>query len=326
MKQGIIFHIQKYSIHDGPGIRTTVFLKGCPLRCQWCHNPEGISNEPELVTIGSRCIGCGMCILVCPNGAVALSAPAVDSENQEVTRTPALEVSLGATRSRPVAVTDRGKCTVCGKCADLCPTQARKIVGMCVTSDWVMEQVLKDRVFYEQSGGGVTFSGGEPLMQPEFLLDLLKRCKAEGISTAVDTSGCVPWDSLEKIMPFTDLFLYDVKLTDPSRHSEYTGASNQLILENLSRLAKRRPSIIARIPMIPGINDHEDNIIATGRFLAGLGIMQASILPYHDIGSDKYARLGKTYALGDTAQPSDEAVSKVKGILEGFGLAVNIGG
>lgn len=410
MKQGLVFNVQKYSVHDGPGIRTTVFLKGCPLRCKWCHNPEGLSSEPELVTFQSRCLGCGICVQVCPKGAIWLSslnsgdsqsvpdapggphAPdnpdtpdtpdtpdAPDAPNvpgvqdaphsldapdtsdapdvphapdtpsvpgaqdtpdvphsphaqgaadvpdaQGVTRATANTDAPGTTKR--VAVTDRGKCNVCGKCADLCPTQAREITGKLVTPDWVIEQVLKDRVFYEQSGGGVTFSGGEPLMQPEFLLELLKRCKAEGIHTAVDTSGYVPWESIEQAAPFTDLFLYDIKMMDPARHMEYTGVSNGLILDNLAGLSKIHNAIIARIPVIPGVNDDASNIESTGELLAQLGIMQASILPYHDIGSDKYGRLGKHYALGDTAKPSDEAMSSIKEILERFRLSVKIGG
>ncbi|MGI6619997.1 MAG: glycyl-radical enzyme activating protein [Bacillota bacterium] len=304
MKQGIIFNIQKYSVHDGPGIRTTVFLKGCPLRCKWCHNPEGLSCGPELVVFQTRCVGCGMCVRACPTGAVSLS------RNTSVR----------------ISVTDRAKCTVCGRCAGVCPTQAREVAGTPTTPDWVMEQVLKDRIFYEQSGGGVTFSGGEPLMQPGFLLELLKRCKAEGLHTAVDTSGYVPWDSLEQTAPLTDLFLYDIKLMDSIRHLEYTGVSNQPILDNLERLSRAHNAVIARIPVIPGVNDDAGNIEATGQFLAGLGIMKASILPYHNIGSDKYARLGKRYALKHIERPSDEAIWRLKDRLEGFGLAVKIGG
>lgn len=314
MKKGTIFNIQKFSVHDGPGIRTTVFFKGCPLECKWCHNPEGLACERELAIFQSRCIGCGMCIAACPNHAVELASPGTAGKT-------------GKSHTNVwVALTDREKCTVCGKCADICPAQAREIAGRAVTSGWVMEQILKDRIFYDQSGGGVTFSGGEPFMQPEFLLELLMRCKDEDISTAVDTSGYVSWESIEQAAPLTDLFLYDIKIMDPARHAKYTGVPNQIILDNLAKLSRAHESIIARIPIIPGVNDDEANIESTGKFLSSLGITRVSILPYHNMGSDKYTRLGRIYAIKDTSRPQDEVMLKVKGELEKFGLAVKIGG
>ncbi len=360
MNKGTIFNIQKFSVHDGPGIRTTVFFKGCPLRCKWCHNPEGQCLEQELVIFDSRCLGCGMCIPVCPNRALepvfTLSTDNKQSDTQIADETAdkaanAARVitidTVGETKSgdavhatdtkdtrgaedRPGAVspivTDRQKCTVCGKCAEICPAAAREMAGKKVTSDWVINEILKDRIFYEQSGGGVTFSGGEPLMQPQFLCDLLLRCKDEGINTAVDTSGYAPFKVVEQVASLADIFLYDVKIMDPGKHAKYTGVSNELVLDNLSRLSQIHQLIIARMPIIPGMNDGEQNIRDTGKFLSKLNIRQINILPYHNIGSDKYTRLGKAYCLKDVSQPDTEDMSKVKKQLEEFGLTVKIGG
>lgn len=320
---GTIFNIQKFSVHDGPGIRTTVFFKGCPLRCQWCHNPEGQHVGKELVILQSRCFGCGMCVAVCPEGAIASSSGMLRAtETTEAGKT----ATTTEASEPPRIVTDREKCTICGKCADVCPVAAREIAGKEATSDWVMEQILKDRMFYEQSGGGATFSGGEPLMQPEFLRELLIRCKDEDINTAVDTSGCAPWEEFEQVAPLTDIFLYDVKMVDPEKHAKYTGASNKTILDNLVRLSRIHDSIIARIPIVPGVNDDDKNIRDTGKFLTGLNIRQVNILPYHNMGSDKYTRLGMAYSMEDTPQPENGAMLGIKEQLEKFGLTVKIGG
>lgn len=293
MHTGRIFNIQRYSIHDGPGIRTTIFLKGCPLSCIWCHNPEGQSFGPEIVYYDKRCIGCGKCKEVCKNEALF----------------------------------DRDKCISCGSCAEVCYAKARELAGSLVTVQEIMAQISKDSIFYEESGGGVTFSGGEPLSQPEFLLELLKQCKEYGYNTAVDTSGCGTPSTIKAISSTTDLFLYDLKLVDDEKHIKYTGVSNKLILENLETISKLRNSIFIRIPVIPGINDDDGNIRATARIIRETaGIEQVNLLPYHSIAADKYNRLGKKSRLMEIPVPSDAYMESVAGKFLGYGIKVRIGG
>ena len=323
---GTVFNIQRYSLHDGPGIRTCVFLKGCPLRCRWCHNPESQAPGPEVVYLESRCLGCGACVRACPNRALTLMERATASRAQAKER----PAEIRSSREQATVGHDRTRCSGCGACVDACSANAREIAGKAMRAGEVMTEVLKDRVFFDQSGGGVTFSGGEPLMQPDFLLALLKRCKEEGLATTVDTSGFAPWDVLESIFPLVDAFLYDVKLMDDARHQRYVGASNRIVLENLARLApvmeSLRRTVIARIPLIPGINDDEQNIRSTGEFLRSSGVSQASVLPYHHLGADKYRRLGRDYALPGMASPSAQALRRAAETLEGFGLSVKAGG
>jgi len=269
MQTGLVFNIQRYSIRDGPGIRTTVFLKGCPMACSWCHNPESQSPEPEISVVESRCIRCGACWEACPQRG---------------------EDGDGANTGRPV-VPDEGVCTRCGACVEACPTGAREMIGRRMAVDEVLEAVLRDRIFYDDSGGGVTFSGGEPLSQPAFLRELLEASRRERLHTAVDTCGHAPRDELLAAAIHTDLFLYDLKLVDDERHRRYTGVSNALILENLEALGRSHKNIRLRIPIVPGVNDDAENLRAAARLAASLpGVRQVDLLPYHDLGRHKAAR------------------------------------
>lgn len=300
MHNGVIFNFQRYSVHDGPGIRTTVFLKGCPLNCWWCHNPESQDIKPEIMFWERRCIRCLACVKSCGHGAI--------SEKD----------------GRPNFTKE--KCESCGSCEKSCPAKAREAVGKIVTADFVMKEVLKDRIFFDESKGGVTFSGGEPLMQPEFLYELLDRCREEYIHTVLDTSGFASWEVLERISTKVDLFLYDIKIMDCEKHRKYTGVPNDIILENLRRLSEKRCSIFARIPIITGINDDLENIKSTGEFLSHLYIQQVNILPYHNMAMDKYNRLSKEYKLNDVTVPEDSRMSMISQTLEEYGLNVKIGG
>ena len=302
---GILFDIRKYSIHDGPGIRTAVFFKGGPLRCAWCHNPESISFQPQLILHPNRCISCEACVGVCPNEAIYLTK----------------DMGQGSIN------TDRAKCRACGTCVDVCYAEGRQLVGRRYSLDEVLAEIDGDRIFYEQSGGGVTFTGGEPTSQRPFLLPLLQAVKARGIHTALDTSGYCSWNALNEVRPFVDLFLYDLKLMDDTRHRQYTGVSNALILQNLRELSNQGCTLRVRIPIIPGINDSDKNLRASGEFLASLpGLQRVDILAYHNSAEAKYQNLGMTYSLPGIKSPAGERMEEIAAKLRGFGLQVSIGG
>lgn len=296
--KGLIFDIIRYAIHDGPGIRATVFFKGCPLRCQWCHNPEGQESKPEIIVKAERCAAeCERCLSVCPQAAISKNG-------------------------RSITV-DRAKCDSCGKCKDVCVYEALDISGREVTVQDVLKEVEKDRIFFDESGGGVTFSGGEPLMQPDFLEALLKEFKKRGIRTTVDTSGYASSEILDRISDNVDLFLYDLKVMDAKKHREYSGVSNEIVLENLRRLSEKGKKVIVRIPVIPGVNDDRENMRRIADYLLSFkNIKQINLLPFHRGGVQKYKRLGKKNLTESLQPPSNDKMEQIKKIFIDSGFII----
>lgn len=285
MSVGCVFNIQKFSIHDGPGIRTTVFLKGCPLNCLWCHNPEGLSRETEIEFEQSKCIMCGACEVVCPNGCHSF-------ENGHSF--------------------DRRECVKCGKCVSACIAGGLRTVGKEYTVDEVIEKVLADKIFYETSGGGMTISGGEPFFQPEFTLDLLKAANEKGITSCIETSGFTKTDTILEAVPYTELFLYDYKATGDNLHRELTGVSQDLILKNLEEINKAGASVVLRCPVIPGKNDtdvHFDAIASIAERMSG--IIRVDLEPYHPLGTGKAPKIGKTQSFVTNA-PESERMNEIR--------------
>ena len=301
MHEGIVFDIKRYAIHDGPGIRTTVFFKGCPMHCRWCHNPEGIRKEAEIVFRENLCKQCNDCLTACPEGAI---------------------ISKNHTK-----IVEMDKCTLCGSCTQVCYAGALEIIGKRMTVGEVMNEITKDAVFFEESGGGATFSGGEPLLQFPFLLALLEACKKRNLHTTVDTSGYCSYDELEAIRGVVDLFLYDLKTMDDSLHVHYTGVSNTLILENLQKLSFCKKPIIVRVPLIPGINDSATQLETMAKFLLPYpSIKEIHLLPYHPWGRAKFDRLFQPDFIIEDFSKSEKSAERAKIVLEKSGFAVNIGG
>lgn len=290
---GTITDIQHFSVHDGPGIRTTVFTKGCNLRCFWCHNPETQATDLELQYYPDRCIACGKCVEVCPESAHAM----VDG----------------------LHAFDRARCTACGACTDVCYSRALVMAGARRSAADVVEVVLRDRAFYETSGGGVTISGGEPLLQPAFTRAVLTGCRAEGIHTAVETAANVSWSRIQEILPVTDLVMMDVKSMDGDVHRKATGVPNARILENARRLADYGVPLIVRTPVVPGVNDDEESIRAIADFTSGLrSLVRYELLRFHAMAGSKYAALGLPFHAGGITPPSDDQMKRLAEVASSF--------
>ena len=302
MTTGFIFDIKRYAINDGPGIRLTVFLKGCPLSCQWCHNPESISRSVEKMYSENRCIGCQSCVLACPEKACSLEKSGI--------------------------ITHSGLCTVCGKCAEACPADASEISGRQETVGNIMAEIVRQTVFFDQSGGGVTFSGGEPLMQPAFLKSLLDECGKLDIHRTVDTSGFANQETLLEIARRTDHFLYDLKIMDSTRHKTFIGVGNEKILNNLEALAEFGASIDIRIPLIRGINDDDENINQSAVFISRLPgpTRNVNLLPFHNIAKNKYKKLGKPLEFDSMKAPLENRQKTIIAIFESYGIQAEMGG
>ena len=301
-KSGIIFNIQKFSLHDGPGIRTTVFMKGCPLHCRWCSNAESISPKPEPGIIRNLCNSCGKCIEACPEEVISFTTD-------------------------KVIHIDRDNCTACGKCVDVCYPGALTIYGRWVTLDDVFKEVCRDKSFYESSGGGVTVSGGEPLRQAEFVAALFKKCREADIRTCLDTTGHSASEKLQKVLAVTDYVLFDIKHMDREIHRRLTGQPNDLILKNAQVVAASGAEMLCRIPLIADVNDTKANIRETARFVKSLGDgIAVELLPYHRLGVGKYQTLDRQYPGEPFATPATEQVESVKEQFKQLGVPCSIGG
>lgn len=302
--KGLVFDIQKFAIHDGGGIRTVVFLKGCPLSCVWCANPESIKATQEMTFIPNNCIGCEKCLGVCPQRAI--------TQSNELPYKPVL---------------DRERCTLCGECLKTCYAGALNIIGRHVSVAELMAMVERDRKFYDQSGGGVTFSGGEPLAQADFLKAALQDARHKGIHTAIETSAFSPWEKLKSVLTHVNLALVDIKHMDADRHAELTGVPNGLILDNLQKMVEVGLPVRIRLPLIPGCNDSLENIQATAEFVKDLEKVQAvDILPYHRLGEMKWSQLGSACKRPALLPPTEEHVQQRAEIFRALGLKVSVGG
>jgi len=288
---GFIFDIQPFSLHDGPGTRTTVFMQGCPLRCNWCHNPESQPFEGAMLFYPAKCIGCGACVEACENGS-----PVKTARHTE-------------------------KCVLCGKCAETCYADAIKRSGRSITCDELAAECLRDIKVYRQSGGGVTFSGGEPLMQAEFIASVMKKLRAEGVHIAVETSLCVNWERAAGLLPLVDLFFVDIKCITPERHKEGVGADNAVILENIRKLSAAGAKLVLRTPVVPGFNADHEELDKIAAFIAALpGKHPAQLLAYHGMCAPKYSALGREFPCRSTMEPAREEMEKYTAILTDRGI------
>lgn len=299
--KGLVFNIQRFSVNDGPGVRTIVFLNGCPLRCKWCCNPESQELKSTIMFKEMNCVGCGNCEIVCPTGASNLNVP---------------------------GKIDHSKCIACGKCVDVCYHKALEMSGKPMTVEELMIELYQDRVVYRRSGGGITVSGGEALVQHEFLLELLKTCKSLGWNTAIETTGFASKEIIDKVLPYLDLVMMDIKHFDPKIHKEYTGVDNARILENAMYISKKAKEMIVRIPVIPGFNADKKSIACIAKFTAEYldNVEELHLLPYHDLGSNKYAMMGREYELFGIEKPEEVLMDELKAVVENEGLICKIGG
>lgn len=296
MNKGIIFNIQRFSLHDGPGIRTTVFFKGCPLSCPWCQNPEGIKRDKVLFKHPDRCISCRFCVEHCPEKAVQL------------------------TDNGPFI--DRKRCSLCMLCAANCPTETLEEAGREINVVELVNEIIKDRIVFEESGGGATFSGGEPLMQPDFLIETLETLKHEGIHTAIETSGFANWSGLRDTMPYTDLYIYDLKIADARKSKKYLGVDMKPILENLHNLIANEAEILVRMPVIPTVNDDAASLNQVAAVLKREGINSLELIPYHKLGSAKYINLDLDYKMSGINIPGPEALEHIRTFLAERGINI----
>jgi pyruvate formate lyase activating enzyme len=297
---GLIFDIKRFAVHDGPGIRTTIFLKGCPLSCWWCHNPEGLSNSQEIIYYDYKCMNCDKCINICQQNAL-------EEKNNKIVRNHKI-------------------CASCGNCVEICPTASQQIIGQKISAENTIKEIEKDRIFFETSNGGVTFSGGEPLMQHEFLKETLKLCKKRSIHTALDTSGFCHSDVFNTLIKFNDLFLYDLKIIDDQQHKKYTGVSNKKIIKNLDILQKKEKDIIIRFTIVKGITDTKENLRDIINLVSSFEkIKGIDLLPFHNV-NEKYQRIGKQNKLKDIKPPSSNDIKRIKKQFEQKDLNVRISG
>jgi pyruvate formate lyase activating enzyme len=302
MSQSLIFDIKRYAINDGPGIRVVVFFKGCNLHCAWCHNPESISHQPEKMYAPAKCIKCGSCVDACPEHAITLTPDGI--------------------------ITDPDLCNMCGKCAEVCPTKAIEMSGKVMPVAEIMDSIEKERIFFDQSGGGVTFSGGEPLVHTKMLIELLDECGKRGIHRAVDTAGNVSTETILEVAKRADLFLYDLKMMDSKQHKKWMGSGNEKILHNLKAIAVAGAHIIIRIPLVGGVNDTDENIELSAKFISELAgdKKEVHLLPYHAIAQNKYIKLGKPGDFETLHEPGKETLARAIATFEEYGIKAGVGG